>query len=520
MSMAGIFENIAKRITGFSGSRSASPTETSGSIGDVVDDSGYVISTERSPQLQGRQKYIRYSELLANTTIIATGVRYFLLLLSAPEWTVRPATDEDGEPLPGAEEVADFIKDALHDMETPWARIVRRAALYRFHGFSIQEWTAKAREEDGRIGFLDIEPRPQSTIERWDLEKGRVVGVVQHTDYATGGSNQGDIYLPRGKLVYVVDDSLHESPEGLGLFRHLVRPAERLRAYEELEELAFETDLRGIPIGRAPLTDLKEAVTNGTMSAAKALVARRAVDAFVQNKLRNGDKGLVLNSETYRNQDEAASPSTVRKYDVELLQGSSQGQAEVAAAIQRMNQEIARLLGVEHLMLGSDGTGSLALGQTKLSNFFLTVTSTQNDLAEAFDRDVVKTLCDLNGIPKELHPKLEPEEIDMTDVEALGSLLNDIASAGAPMDPQDPAVNSIRSRVGLPPVPEPDPMDEELDAALKQAQIDGLLNGTGSEDEEDEEGNKVPAPGKETEEDEDIKPGDRTKPKPKPGARK
>lgn len=518
--MAGILENIAKRLSGFSGSRSSSPTDTAGSIGDVVDDSGYVISTERSPQLQGRQKYVRYSELLANTTIIATGVRYFLLLLSSPEWTVRPAMDEDGEPLPGAEDVAAFVKDALHDMETPWARIVRRAALYRFHGFSVQEWTAKPRE-DGRIGFLDIEPRPQSTIERWDMEKGKVIGVVQHTDYGTGGAQRGDVYIPRGKLVYVVDDSLHESPEGLGLFRHMVRSAERLRAYEELEELAFETDLRGIPIGRAPLTELREAVTNGTMSAAKALKARNAVDSFVKNKLRNGNKGLVLNSETYRNLDEAASPSSTRKYDVELLQGQSQGQAEVAAAIQRMNQEIARLLGVEHLMLGSDGTGSLALGQTKLSNFFLTVTSTQNDLAEAFDRDVVKTICDLNGIPKELHPKLEPEEIDMTDVEALGQLLADLSNAGAPLDPQDPAVNTIRSRVGLPPAPEPDPMDEELDAALKEAQLEGLLNGgqTGEED-DDEEGSKAPAPGKETEEDKDIKPGDRLKPKPKPGARK
>lgn len=477
--MASIFETISKRLMGGPAPRSTSPTESLGSIGDVVDDAGYVIAVERSPDLQGRQKYVKFSELLTNTAIIATGVRYFLLLLSSPEWAVEPAKDEDGEDLPGAREVADFIKDAIQDMDTPWARIVRRAALYRFHGFSVQEWTAKKRE-DGRLGFEDIEPRPQSTIERWDMERGKVVGVVQHVDYQTGGDNQGDIYIPRAKLVYVVDDSLHESPEGLGLFRHLVRPAERLRAYEELEELAFETDLRGIPIGRAPLTELREAVQNKQMDATKALRARSAVDAFVRNKLRNGKKGLVLNSETYRNMDEAASPSNVRKYDVELLRGEADGSQEVAAAIQRMNQEIARLLGVEHLMLGSDGTGSLALGQTKLSNFFLTVTSTQNDLAEAFDRDVVKVLCELNGIPRELWPKLKPEEIDMLDVVALGQLLSDIASAGAPLEPGDPAINAIRSRAGLPAAPEPDPEETELDAMLgrrlKEKQIESLDN--------------------------------------------
>lgn len=500
--MAGIFETISKRLMGGPSARTASPTESLGSIGDVVDDAGYAVSVERSPELQGRAKFLRYSELLTNTTIVATGVRYFLLLLSSTEWTVEPAKDEDGEPLPGAVEVADFIKDALHDMETPWIRIVRRAAMFRFHGFSIQEWTAKARE-DGRLGFLDIEPRPQNTIERWDMEKGKVVGVAQWVDYDSE-HGAGELYLPRDKLVYVVDDSLHESPEGLGLFRHLVRPAERLRAYEELEELAFETDLRGVPIGRAPLTELREAVQNKQLSSAKALRARSAVDAFVRNKLRNKNKGLVLNSETYRNMDEAASPSSIRKYDVELLRGEADGTGEVSAAIQRMNQEIARLLGVEHLMLGSDGTGSLALGQTKLSNFFLTVTSTQNDLAEAFDRDVVQVLCRLNGIDKELWPTLSPEEIDMTDVEALGSLLSDLASAGAPIEAGDPAINAIRSRVGLPAAPEPDPMEEEIDALLQQQQLDNLLNPPPPPDPNDP--NQPPQPG----------PGTPTPPPPPP----
>lgn len=496
--MAGIFETISKRLMGGPARRSGGANESLGSIGDVVDDAGYAISVERSPDLTGRNKFIKYSELLTNTTIVATGVRYFLLLLSSPEWTVEPAKDEDGEPLPGAVEVADFIKDAIHDLETPWARVVRRAALYRFHGFSLQEWTAKPRE-DGRLGFLDIEPRPQSTIERWDMEKGKVIGVTQWINYDTGGGETGELYIPRDRLVYVVDDSLHEGPEGLGLFRHLVRPAERLRGYEELEELAFETDLRGIPIGRAPLTELREAVQSKQLTGAKALRARSAVDAFVRNKLRNGKKGLVLNSETYRNLDEAASPSNVRKYDVELMRGDSNGQSEVAAAIQRMNQEIARLLGVEHLMLGSDGTGSLALGQTKLSNFFLQVTSTQRDLAEAFDRDVVGVLCDLNGIPKELHPSLKPEEIDMLDVEALGSLLSDLASAGSPMEPGDPAVNAIRSRVGLPAAPEPDPEEAELDAMLgrklKEKQIEALDDPEAGTEEDETPPGGPPAPG-------------------------
>ncbi len=477
--------DLAKRVfLGSAARRSSSPMEAAGSVGDAVDASGYVVSNERTPSLVGKERYRRYSEILANTVMVATAVRYFLLLVSSSEWTVEPASNEEGEPLPGAEDVATFVKEVMRDMETPWARVVRRAALFRFHGFSLQEWTAKKRD-DGRIGLLDIEPRPQGTIDRWDMDRGKVMGVVQWTD------NEGEMYIPRGKLVYFVDDSLHESPEGLGLFRHVARAAERLQAYEELEELAFETDLRGTPVGRVPLEELRDAVTAGNMTAVKALAARAAVDSFVRNRLRNKNKGVVLDAATFRNLDEAASPSPVRKYDVELLRGEAPGQTEVAGAIQRVNQEIARLFGVEHLMLGSDGTGSLALGQTKLSNFFLVVTSTQTDLSEGFERDMVRPVCELNGIPQELWPTLKPEEIDMTDVEALGQLLSDLASAGAPLMPGDPAVDTIRARVGLPPAPEVDPEDLE----------DAMLGGR-------KPGEPPPKPGDDPEV--DIEPGTQT----------
>ena len=120
--------------------------------------------------------------------------------------------------------------------------------MYRFYGFSIQEWTAR-RRDDGFLTFADIAPRSQRTIERWDVdEAGQVLGALQRSP-----QTQEEIYLPREKLLYIVDDTLNDSPEGLGLFRHLVAPSRRLKRYEQLEGFGFETDLRGIPIGRSPV---------------------------------------------------------------------------------------------------------------------------------------------------------------------------------------------------------------------------------------------------------------------------
>lgn len=454
-------ETISKALAGWTGSTRVRPNAVAGSSAEDIDPTGYVLDREREPSLRGRERFVTYAKLVNDTLIIATGVRYFLNLVANAEWVFQPPTDEEGEALPGAQEVADFIQDVVTDMESSWSKVVRRAARFRFQGFSWQEWTAKARE-DGRIGLLDVEARPCSTIERWDLDGGASVqGVIQ---YVMGRT---EVYLPRGKALYLVDDVLEDRPQGTGLLRHLARAAKRLRAYEELEELAFETDLRGIPIGRAPLRELRDKVTAGTLSLDGVRKARAAVDSFVKNKLLNKSKGAVFDSETYNavNADGATSPSSTYKWDVSLLNGDSKGQAEAASAIQRVNREMAQLLGIEHLMLGSDGSGSLALVGGKLSSTFLLVSSTLGEIAEAVDRDLIGVVCSLNGIPKELWPKAQPQEIDINDVEAVARVLADLASAGAPLVPEDPAVDAVRGRVGLPPAPPPPELSEE-DQAL------------------------------------------------------
>lgn len=471
------FTDITKRIS-FSGSRQTSPMSTAGSTGGdelSVDNTGYVLGQERSYRLRGRQRYVTYAELLNNTVIAAAGVRYFLNLVANAEWTFKPAEDSDGEVLPGAQEAADFVREQLTGMESSWAKVVRRAARYRFHGFSWQEWTAR-KLDDGRIGYKDVEPRPCSSIERWDVDEGgSVMGVVQTI------TGRADAYLARGKALYLVDDVLEDRPDGTGLLRHVVRSAERLKGFEELEELAFETDLRGIPIGRAPLGEMRAAHAKGPEAAGYLSVeqiarARQAVDNFVKNRLLNKSKGAVFDSETYKgkNPDGAESPSSVRKWDVELLKGDAGGQTEVRKAIHDTNMDIARLLGIEHLMLGSDGTGSLALIGGKLSSFFLLVSSTLGEIAEAADRDLVAPLCSLNGIPEELRPKAVPAEIDVNDVEAVAQVLASLATAGAPLMPNDPAVDAVRSRVGLPPAPEAPELSEE-DMALVARQRAGLV---------------------------------------------
>ena len=413
---------------------------------------GQVVSKEKESRLIGRQKYITFSNMLANTAIVAAGVRYFTDLASKAEWSVEAADDSSK-----AEEMAELVEEIMGDMTTPWHRVIKRLSMFTMYGFALAEWTAK-RREDGVIGLLDIEPRSQKTIEKWELDmSGTVTGFIQ-TNPQTGA----EIYLPRGKCIYVVDDTLDDSPEGLGLFRHLVKIAERLEKYELLEHWGFETDLRGVPVARGPFTDMEMMVKAGTLSRAQATALQAPMLDFIENHNRSPELGMLLDSRTYQTTDEKKSPSPVKQWDVELLKGDPQGQEEMAAAIERLNREMARVLGVEQLLLGSDSSGSHALSRDKTQAFGLMVDSAIKEMKEVMERDLLDTLWALNGWDEDLKPKFKIEKIQYRDIEQVTGALEQLSRAGFTMDANDPAGDEIRAILGLSERPEQEEIDMDL----------------------------------------------------------
>lgn len=416
------------------------PTEAIG-VGGTAIYGGYIQPIEVDADLGGRERYRIFSEILANVTIVGAGVRFFLNLVAKAEWKVVPPEDSGA----AGEAMAEQVDQILHDMRTPWHRVVRRAAMYRFYGFGIQEWTAK-RREDGLIGFLDVEPRPQSTIEKWDTDRqGDVLGVVQRSPQTFE-----EIAIPREKFVYLCDDSLSDSPEGLGLFRHIVKTARRLERYEQLEGFGFEGDLRGTPLIRAPLTELNKLVRSGQLTAADRDNLLQPLKDFITNHIKNPSLGMLLDSIPYATTDEAKRPSSTHQYSAELMDGGSYSFAEVANAIKRCNMEIARVLGVEHLLLGDGDRGSHALSKDKSDNFGLVVDSTLKELKEAFVKDLLGPLFLLNGWDEDLMPDLVFDTNATQDLESVAAVIRDLAAAGVVIDREDEAVAELFRLMGLP----------------------------------------------------------------------
>lgn len=436
---------------GIDAPRSTAPTQTLGAPGTAVY-GGYLVTREKSTELTGVKRYETFSEIVANTAIVSAGIRYFLNLVAKARWNVDPAEES-----PEAERLAELVKEMMDDMATPWHRVVRRAASFIFYGFQVQEWTAK-RRDDGVIGMLDIESRAQVTIEQWDLDgAGTVLGVIQHNP-----QTQERVYIPREKLIYCVDDALNDSPEGLGLLRHLVKLAKRLERYELLEGWGFENDLRGMPVARGPWAELQSMVNNGLLTPAQAAQFKQPFLDFVDSHTVNPGLGMLLDSATYRNKDESQSPSNVRQWDIELLQGSTTSADAVNAAIRRCNREAARILGVEHLLLGDESGGSYSLSKDKNQSFGLIVDSCLKELKEVFEQDFLGPIWQLNGWDPALMPSFVIEQSQFRDLDVLGGLLETLSRAGAPIMPGDPAINTLREMAGLPDAP-----DEDMDMLLQ-----------------------------------------------------
>lgn len=445
--MASLGQAIVKRLSSYMGRNPTPrplPYKEMGTSGTAVY-GGYVQVKERSPEWIGRQKWVTASELSINTSIVAASLHYFLNLVASPNWTFRPHDEEDEESLA----LAEFAENVLNDMDTPWYKVVRRAAMYRFHGFAIQEWTAKHRD-DGLIGFKDIESRPQHTIEQWDVdEDGTVLGVWQRSPQT--GALLG---IPRDKVMYLVEDTLTDSPEGIGVFRHMADPYNRLRQLQQLEIRAYERDMRGTPIARAPLTFIDRAIKQNVITAADAQRLVSEFQELVKLQVKQSDTGVVLDSLPYFSDSDAGDQvSAVPQWSFELLQGGGVGHAEIAQAIDRIQRELARMVGTEHLMMGDQG-GNRALSEDKSRNLYLIGNSVLKYVAAVVKSDILVPVWKLNGFPMRKLPEPKPEDVTFKNAEAITNALGKMASAGAVLSPTDPVINDVRDLLGVERVPD------------------------------------------------------------------
>ncbi len=423
----------------------AAPSQTSGSDG-VVSYGGYLYDGERNPDLTGQRKWTTYTNTI-NQNVVAVGTRYFTNLLAGTTWHAEPnpAGGADGE------RGADIVQQGLIDaqMPKPWSNVVKKTSMYRLYGHAFHEWATRTRN-DGMVVFAKIEHRPQSTVIRWDKddEFRPFQGIWQRT------RSGRELAIDRSQLFYAVDDTLTDSPDGIGLLRHVVELARRLEVMQRLELAAYQTDLSGTPIGRVPSGEL-----GGTEEERKRKTESFA--KFIENRVRHPDilQWFLLDSATYRGAD-PNTISQIQKWAVEFLRSETPNLPGINTVIGRLQLEIARVLGIEFALVGGgDSAGTYGMHEDKTSMFATTLQATLNEIAAFATNDLARVLVALNGLdPETCTPRLVAEPISTEAIEVVTKALVNIQLAGLLRN--DPARDVLRRRMRLP--PEPEPTAEEL----------------------------------------------------------
>lgn len=449
--MAGVFGSIGSALGsffGFGGKPSKTPTtQASGSDGELAP-GGFITTFEKSPDLVGTNLQKTFINTLHQTTIVASAVRAYLGLCGSASWHAEK--NESGGK--NGQKGADIVEFGLIDatMPNPWQQCVEKQSYFHLGGFAIHEWTIR-RRKDGRVVFAELGHRPQSTIWRWqkDDERKPLQGVEQLTIWGHR------YYMPRERIWYTVDNTLTDSPQGMGILRHVVDPAHRLQLLTRWEAFAYEKDLRGIPVGRAPLKKLQEeAKTEGLKGAqAQAYIDKRT--QFLTDILANHLKGtannqaVFLDSAVYTTTDEHQTPSSIPQWALELLSGDSGPLDQLNKSIQRITWEIATLLQAEWLLIGMS-TGTYNLHDNKTALMAQSINRTLTRVGDTATADLARPLVSMNGLdPEVCTPKLRADPIASDAVDQVTKSLMQLAMAGAPLQPDDPAIDQIRRRLYL-----------------------------------------------------------------------
>jgi len=439
------------------------PFRSIGTTG-VAEYGGYVQSRETNAALIGATKWKTLANLCTNVSIVASGVRRVMGLVNV-DWRYEAANDSAA-----AVEIAESVTSIMSDLNKPWPRVARKLGMFRYNGASIASWQAK-RRPDGKVGFARIDDRPIHTIEKWIRdEHGDVLAMVQR-DPKTGR----EIVLPRGQTIYLADDTLSNNPEGLGLLRHCVEPAKDLAAFKKNQGIGFETDLRGIPSFAAPLADMvteAKAAGNTSVDAINAYIAARIepLTDMMNGHVRGSDTGMLLDSAVYA--DRVGTLTNVRKWTLELLRGDGVALEEVANAIKARMWEIAIILNIEGLLVGSDGKGgSMAMDVSKQLSLLKFVQGLIDEIVAAVQKDLVERLMWLNGWPLELMPTVKTSKVEQRDIAAIAAALRDLAAAGIVLDPNSEIVYEFMSLMGFTWTGGPEV--DELDAAGRREPTPG-----------------------------------------------
>lgn len=394
-----------------------------------------VIQEEFLSELRGPQGVRVYREMISNDATIGAMLYAIEIMLSRVKWRADGENEADVEFLEScisdmyAPSFPAFISEVMSMIAYGWSW---HAVGYKRRAGYSENPTLNSKFSDGLIGWSGFPIRSQDSLVDWEWdENGNLAAMRQ---LAPPNFKLTDIPLSRSLLFRVRQRK--DSPEGVSLLRSAYRPWYRKREIENIQGIAIERDLAGIPVARVDgsVANIDAPGGGGTVY--------QVLQKIVTNIKQNEQSGIVLPN----NRDENGN----RLVELELLSASGAKQIDTTPILQDLSRQIAMVLIADFMLIGHEGVGSYALVDSKTDLWALGLGAINKIIADCINDNEVPRLFRLNGKPTDNLPYLIPGDIEDRDLKALGDFLVALSSTGFPLWPNKALESYCLNAANLP----------------------------------------------------------------------
>jgi hypothetical protein len=443
------------------------------------------LEEEFLPELRGHMAARVYQEMRYNDPTV--GAMLYVMENLIQNATLSVLTDDTSQEGLKAREL---VESCFNDMAMPWEHVLSEILTFLPFGYSWMEVTMKHRRgsnldpmkaskySDGMIGWGKMALRGQDTTYRWHMDEAMNVRALEQLP----PPHFINTVIPWEKSLHFLVRPYKSNPEGTSLLRNAYRPYFFMKRIEEIEAIAVERELNGMPVLQPPEG---YNLWNQNDPDSAALLSR--AETLVRNIRQDQHQGVVLPF----------------GWVLTLLSASGQRSLDTSIIINRYAQRVATVVLADMLLIGQEKVGSFALVAAKVSLFSKALRSIANIIAGVINRYGIPRLLKMNGMSIDNPPYVKFGPIDTPDLKSLSEYVNKLVGNNV-LTPDQSLERHLREIASM---PQADPVEETYPA-------EGLVNDPDddTEDPTTENLGPRPGPGADAFSDKPTKPG-----KPAPG---
>lgn len=150
-----------------------------------------------------------------------------------------------------------------------------------------------------------------------------------------------------------------------------------------------------------------------------------------------------------------------KMFEFEIKSVTGQLSYDTNVIIQRYNNEILTCLFADFLSLGSSGSGSFSLAETKVSTIEMAIEAKLNEIKDQLNNDLFRQTWELNGWDTDVMPFVDYGEVGKESLDEIGKFIQRVKAVG--MLPRTPdVVNWVLNQADIPYRVDKDISDEDL----------------------------------------------------------